>query len=115
MKEAKITAQTSQLLLEMKKQGWLWYYKVSDRFTSGIADFVGHFIGGRAFHVELKAPNEKLRKLQAYTLYEANKCHAKVLGTDNFEEVESFIREGIKEGKRKRKPYSYPLDHFLTH
>ena len=114
MKEAKITEDVKDFLEDLKKKNLVRYYKVSDRYTSGLADFIGCFIGGRMFHIELKAPGEKLRKLQAYTLWEFNQCHAAVLGTSSIDEVKAFIMKGIKEGKKVIKPPLRSLDWFLN-
>lgn len=45
----------------------MWFYKSSDRFTSGIPDilccFMGHFIA-----IELKTPAGRITPLQSHTL-----------------------------------------------
>lgn len=57
----------NQVIKYLKTLEGCWYYKSSDRFTSGIPDllicFRGHFVA-----LELKAPKGKVSKLQSHTL-----------------------------------------------
>ena len=70
----------------------MWFWKVSDRFSSGIPDFVGVFLG-RFFAIELKATGKKPRKLQSYMLEKIRQAGGAVLAADNLEDVERFIEE----------------------
>jgi len=89
--ERTITRQTKALLDTIKKQGApLHYFKISDRFTSGIPDFVGVY-NGRAFYIELKDVGEKPRKLQRWQLEQLKKAGAKTLATDTVDDVVEFL------------------------
>jgi len=91
--EAWITSKTKKLLDSYAKRG-IWYYKVSDKFTIGIPDFIG-VCNGRFFAIELKRPGAKARKLQAHVLARIEAAGGAVLATDDFATVESFVKRLI--------------------
>jgi penicillin-binding protein-related factor A (putative recombinase) len=79
--------------------GDLWYWKVSDKFTSGIPDFVGVY-KGRFFAIELKKEGLRARIgdkfglariLQAVILRKIEKAGGLCLATDNIEDVRKLL------------------------
>ena len=68
----------------------IFYWKVSDKYTSGIPDIVG-CKGGKFFAIELKAPGEKPRKLQTMIIRRIKNSGGDVLATDNYDAVTEFI------------------------
>lgn len=85
-KEAKLTKKVKSFL---DKQP-LFYWKVSDRYTSGIPDIVG-CKGGKFFAIELKAPGEVPRKIQTIVLRRVENSGGCVLATDDYDAVVEFI------------------------
>lgn len=85
MAEAKITKQVKKYLDSFPKHA-LWYYKVSDKFTSGIPDFIGCY-KGNFFVIELKDIGKKPGKLQEWTLKSIVSAGGSVMSTDNFDDV----------------------------
>lgn len=97
MSEKIITEKTRQLLKDYDVQKEpLFYWKVSDRYTSGLADYAGTFYG-YSFYLELKDIGESARKLQEYQLQKAEAAGALTLSTDSFETVKLFF-ESIRTG-----------------
>ena len=94
----KIITQKTKLLLQDYDHDKepLFYWKVSDRFTSGIPDYAGTFYGV-SFYVELKDEGEQARRLQQWQLQRAENAGALTLSTDSFDEVKSFF-ESIRLG-----------------
>jgi len=68
----------------------IWYWKVSDRFTSGVPDIVGVYMG-RFFAIELKKPGKKASLLQAWTLKNIEEAGGKTLSTSKIEDVIEFM------------------------
>ena len=68
----------------------LWYYKCSDRFSSGIPDIIGCY-KGRFFALELKAKDKKARPLQEYIIKKINRAGGSAICTDSLESVMIFI------------------------
>ncbi len=88
--EGKLRDKVSNYLKTLKG---VWFYKSSDRFTSGIPDFL-ICKGGKFFGLELKAPGKDGRRLQLDTLSLIHKAKGYTLCTDSFEEVKDFIEKG---------------------
>jgi len=93
--EKSVTKETKDLLDYLAKHDLLWYWKVSDKFTSGIPDFVGVW-RGRFFAIELKKEGiiarlgDKFglaRMLQAVVLRKIEKAGGLALATDNIQDV----------------------------
>jgi hypothetical protein len=63
MKESSVTKAVREYLTSLD----CWFWKVSDRYTSGIPDIVGVY-RGRFFGLELKRPGGARRKLQDHNL-----------------------------------------------
>ena len=93
--EGWITKKTNTLLKGYAKLG-IWFYKVSDKFTSGIPDFIG-VCNGRFFAIELKRPGGKAGKLQLFILDRIDRAGGATLVTDDFNEVKSFITSLLKQ------------------
>jgi len=94
--EAKITRQTKKFLelTEREFKPHFWFYKVSDKYTSGLPDYHG-LAFGVPFYIELKATGKKPRKLQRYIILRIKNAGGKVLATDDFEEVKKFISSEV--------------------
>jgi len=91
MAEARITKQTKGLLDQYIKDGAdLYYNKISDRYTSGMADIQGTF-NSVPFYVELKDVGKEARKLQVWHLIRAKRAKAAVLSTGCFDEITVFF------------------------
>jgi len=88
--EKVITSKTKAFLEDLQKTEKLWFFKVSDKFTSGIPDFVGVW-RGRFFAIELKRQGGKPRLLQALILSRINKAGGLTLATDDFEDVKKLF------------------------
>ena len=71
----------------------LWWYKASDKFTSGIPDFILCY-RGMFVTIEVKAPGKKSRGLQAWTLDVIERAGGKVLrNADSIEKVKGFMEQ----------------------
>ena len=91
--EKVITLKTKRLLNEYKVLGLpIFFWKVSDRYTSGIPDYQGTFYG-IPFYLELKGEGEELRKLQKWTIDQCAYAGALTLATDSYEEVVRFFED----------------------
>ena len=88
--EKVITSKTKDFLEDLKKIDKLWFFKVSDKFTAGVPDFVGVW-RGRFFAIELKREGGKPRLLQALILSRINKAGGLTLATDDFEDVKKLF------------------------
>ncbi len=67
-----------------------WFYKVSDRYTSGIPDF--HILfRGTAIYLELKRLGEVPDQLQMYVMGRARKAGGLSLSADNINSVKRFL------------------------
>ena len=60
---------------------------------SGVPDRLVLLPGGKVYFVELKAPNKKLRALQAYRAKELKKLGFDVRCIDTLEKTKEFIEE----------------------
>ena len=91
MSERTITRQVKKLL-DSYPNDTLWYYKASDRFTSGVPDFIvcfkGLFIG-----IELKDLGKKARKLQHYTISRILQGGGIAVCTDTIEDIKRLFNE----------------------
>jgi len=87
--EAWLTKKTNKLLKSYAKRG-IWFYKVADKFTAGIPDFIG-VCNGRFFAIELKRPGAKAGQLQLFILDRIEKAGGATLTTDSFDDVKDFI------------------------
>ena len=91
MSEAAITKKVKTLLDGYILNGEpLYYNKISDKFTSGMADVQGTF-HGISWYIELKDIGKKARKLQEWHLRNARRAGAEVLSTDSYDEVVTFM------------------------
>ncbi len=70
----------------------VWFYKVCDRFRSGLPDLIlncaGWFCG-----MELKVGDNKLTKLQRYELDQIVACGGKVAVCYSIDEARKFLKE----------------------
>ena len=89
--EAKLTKMISS---HLKRMG-VFYWKTSDRYTSGIPDFVGCHCG-LFFAIEVKASGKKSRDIQTYILDSIKRNGGATLVTDDFSLYLKFI-EAIKD------------------
>jgi len=90
MSEASLTKKVKDFLDSFPKHE-LWYYKASDRFTSGVPDFIvcyrGEFVA-----IELKDTNKKPKPIQEYTMRCIDNAQGCTIWTDNFEDVKNFFK-----------------------
>lgn len=100
--EAKITQQVRDYLKEIRKKndGLVYFWKVSDRFTSGIPDWF-ILINGQCFFVELKKPGKDARRLQNHVLDKIKKAGGASLATDDFSEFKTILNRLLLEKKLK--------------
>ena len=87
MRESVITKRTNNMLKKIEN---IWFYKASDRYTSGIPDFIICF-EGKFYGIELKKTGEKPRKLQDHVISKIEKSGGTVLVADRIQQVEKFI------------------------
>lgn len=87
--EGRLTRRTKK---KLDSVDGLWYYKVSDRFTSGIPDFIVCY-KGRLGALELKAPKKKATELQKITLDRIFRAGGVVSVADCDEKVDEFINQ----------------------
>lgn len=71
-------------------------YKWNPTGVIGVPDRMVLLPGGRVVFVELKAPGEKLRKIQEYRAKELIKLGFQVKCLDTVEKVDLFIKEVIQ-------------------
>ena len=90
MNEATLTRQVNDYLKGFPK-GEMWFYKASDRFTSGVPDFIGNY-RGYFFALELKATGKVPKPLQDYTIKSINRIKYSAIYADNLDAVKSFFR-----------------------
>lgn len=72
-------------------------YKWNPTGVVGVPDRMVLLPGGKVIFVELKAPGEKLRKIQEYRAKELRKLGFQVECLDTIEKVDSFIAEVIQD------------------
>jgi len=88
MAEKTITKKTKALLESIKD---LWFFKVSDRFSAGIPDFIGVY-RGIFFAIELKDKGKKPTKLQFWIMDKIREAGGKAIWTDKIDDVEDLLR-----------------------
>lgn len=81
-----------QCLAYLKGLANCYFFKASDRFTSGIPDIVGCY-NGLFFGVELKRPGEKPRQLQYYVLDKIKKSGGYSTWVDNLSDFKLFFSD----------------------
>jgi len=91
MAEALVTKNIKDYLDGFKKHE-MWYWKVSDKYTSGIPDFIGCF-GGILFGIEAKDAGEKPSKIQSQVSLNIRRAGGQTLLTDNIHDVKVFIKK----------------------
>lgn len=98
MAEAKITRDVKDLLKFYKKnfKPHIFFWKVSDRFTSGIPDFYV-LIAGTPVHIELKDKGKKPSNIQKHVISSIKLAGGHALISDCFFEVKGFIELILKE------------------
>lgn len=75
-----------------------WFWKVSDKFTSGIPDLVGCYgVDGRMIGIEVKTDVGKLSRLQDYTMKKIKAAGGAVCVARSVNDVALFM-ERLKEG-----------------
>ena len=77
--EAKLT----KMITSHLKRSGVFFWKTSDRYTSGVSDIVGCF-KGKFFAIEIKATGKKARNLQIYFIEQVKLNGGATLITDNF-------------------------------
>jgi len=70
----------------------VWFYKVSDKFCSGLPDIImcfnGHLVG-----LELKRPGAKPRPLQVLILEKIRKAGGFAMCSDNLDQCHHFLAD----------------------
>lgn len=90
MNEATLTRQVNEYLKAFDRCE-LWYYKASDRYTSGVPDFIGNY-RGHFFALELKATGKKPKPIQEHTIKRINNIKYGAIYADNLDAVKSFFQ-----------------------
>lgn len=87
-------------LKETLPKGESFFWKVSERFSSGIPDIVG-FCRGKAFAIELKVGKNKQTELQKRTMDDMNRAGVLTAVCYSVSAVQEFMEEtGLCETKR---------------
>jgi hypothetical protein len=76
-------------------------YKWNPTGVIGVPDRMVLLPGGKVIFVELKAPGEKPRKIQAYRAKELSKLGFQVECLDTIEKVDLFIKELMQDAQDK--------------
>lgn len=92
IRESILTEDTKDFLefLEKRYTPHIWFYKISDRFTSGLPDY-GGVAFGTPFYMELKRENKEPRKLQEYMLRRIQRAGGKAGSFNRFVDVKRFL------------------------
>lgn len=80
-----------QVMKYLKGLSGGYFWKIQDRFTAGIPDIIG-VLGGRFVAIEVKAPGEPLRPLQAVVLDILENCGGVVGVAESEEDAKKIIR-----------------------
>jgi hypothetical protein len=86
--EAKLTKKIKLHLESLSPD--VWFYKSSDRYTSGIPDVIG-CCRGVFFGIEIKAPGKAPRKLQAHVLDMIKRSGGSCICVDSFTDYKQFM------------------------
>ncbi len=89
MKESALRNKTMAYLNNLKDA---WFYKASDRYTSGVPDIIGCF-RGRFVAIELKAKGGKVSGIQKYQHLKILESGCEVIVADDFEILKSKLEE----------------------
>lgn len=81
---------TDKIIKELKKRPFLWYYKSSDRFTSGIPDLIICY-AGKFIALEVKKPKETATPLQEHILDKIREAGGRACVVTSVAEALSFI------------------------
>ena len=81
---------TKQIKMYLEGLACCWFFKVSDRFTSGIPDFIGCY-RGRFFAIEVKRQGGKPRMLQEYIIDKIKSAGGLAGTIDNISDIENFF------------------------
>ena len=89
--EADLTKKVKKYL-ESFNDDELWFYKVSDRYTSGIPDYL---IGyrGTFIAIELKDAGKRPRKLQRYVISQIIQAGNYAISADNLDAIKRLFHE----------------------
>ena len=68
----------------------LYWYKVSDRFLSGVPD-IYMIYQGQSAHIELKATGKKPRDLQAYTMGKIRRAGGLAVWFNDYEKFDHWF------------------------
>lgn len=96
MSEARFTAEFKKHLKQVKKEhgNSFFYYKVSDRFTSGIPDFFLAY-RGLAAYVELKDRGESPSEIQLYQMDKLQRAGIMAVWFDSIETARQFVNDFV--------------------
>lgn len=93
MNERQLVTRIEKMLKKQYPSFWFW--KVSDKFTSGIPDIVGCYgVDGKMVGIEVKTDKGKLSKLQEHTLRKIKAAGGSVCVARNVNDVAIFM-EGL--------------------
>ena len=67
-----------------------FFWKTNDRFTVGIPDIVGCYLG-KFIAIEVKKPGEKPRKIQEYWISKIKESGGSAIWLDNLKELKEFM------------------------
>lgn len=96
MTESQLTREVGKML--RKDFPDIFFYKVNDRFHSGLPDFLlcldGHLCG-----IELKVGKNEATKLQRYYIDRINACGGRAKVCKSVQEVRNFLNSNEKGGE----------------
>lgn len=92
MSEAKITSKVKALLqgYSKKHKPYIFFWKVSDRYTSGIPDYY-ILIKGTPIHLELKDINKEPSSIQRYMMKRIRQAGGISFSSCDFDEIKMFL------------------------
>lgn len=85
---------TKRVRAYLKATPGLWFLKVSDRFASGIPDFLICY-QGKFIAIELKAYKKTPRKLQYFVMGELMRAGAIVAWFDDYDKFERWFESEL--------------------
>lgn len=93
MTESDLTRSVAQMI--RREFSDVWFYKVNDRFTSGLPDLL-LCVEGQLYGIELKIGKNKPTKLQQHFIDKINACGGRAICARSVDEVRIFLKGGEK-------------------
>ena len=89
MREAHVV---ETIKMYLSRLTYCWYWKVSDRYSAGLPDFVG-VLRGRFFGLEVKGPRGRARPFQLHTLKKIRDAGGVAGVVRSAQDVETLFKE----------------------